>query len=51
LLERDGHAEVARHIRRFVAQMQPARTEREQIAKALSAGLLSGRKNHEPRSR
>jgi hypothetical protein len=51
LFERDGHAEVARDIRRFVAQMQPARTEREQIAKALSAGLLSGRKNHEPRSR
>jgi hypothetical protein len=51
LLERDGHAEVARDIRRFAAQMQPARTEREQIAEALSAGLSSGRKKHDPRTR
>jgi hypothetical protein len=51
LLERDGHAELARDIRRFVAQMPPARTEREQIAEALSAGLSSGRKNHDPRTR
>jgi hypothetical protein len=51
LLERDGHAEVARDIRRFVAQMQPARTECEQICEALSAGLSSERKNHEPRTR
>jgi hypothetical protein len=51
LLERDGYAEVARDIRRFVAKMQPARTDREQIAEALSAGLSSGRKNHEPRTR
>lgn len=51
LLERDGYAEVAREIRRFAAQMQPARTEREQIAEALSAGISSRRKNHEPRTR
>jgi hypothetical protein len=51
LFERHGHAEVARDIRRFVAQMQSARTERGQIAEAFSAGLSSGRKYHEPRSR
>jgi hypothetical protein len=51
LLERDGHTETARDVRRFVAQMRPARTEREQIVEALSAGLSSGRKNREPRTR
>jgi hypothetical protein len=32
MLERQGHPEVARDIRRFLAQMHPPRTEREQIA-------------------
>jgi hypothetical protein len=51
LLERDGHADVARDIRRFLAQMQPAQTEREQIAEALSERLSSVRKSREPRTR
>ena len=30
-LEREGHSDVARDVRRFLAQMHPPRTEREQI--------------------
>jgi hypothetical protein len=51
VLERDGHAEVARDIRRFLAQMPPLRTEREQITLDVLAKQEGKRKAHEPRTR
>jgi hypothetical protein len=51
VLEREGHSEVARDIRRFLAQMLPPRTEREQITlDALSRQEAKG-KTYEPRTR
>jgi hypothetical protein len=51
VLEREGHAEVARDIRRFLAQMFPPRTEREQITLDVLAKQEGKRKVHEPRTR
>ncbi len=50
-LEREGHSEVARDIRRFLAQMHPPRTEREQIALDVLAKHEGKRKDYEPRTR
>jgi hypothetical protein len=51
VLEREGHSDVARDIRRFLAQMLPPRTEREQITlDALSRQEAKG-KTYEPRTR
>ena len=51
VLEREGHSEVARDIRRFLAQMHPPRTEREQITLDVLAQHEAKRKVHEPRTR
>jgi hypothetical protein len=51
VLEREGHSEVARGIRRFLAQMHPPRTEREQITVDVLAKQEAKRKGHEPRTR
>jgi len=51
VLEREGHSEVARDIRRFLAQMHPPRTEREQITLDVLAKQEGKRKGHEPRTR
>jgi hypothetical protein len=51
VLEREGHSEVARDIRRFLAQMHPPRTEREQITLDVLAKQDAKRKVHEPRTR
>jgi hypothetical protein len=51
VLEREGHSEVARDIRRILAQMHPARTEREQITLDVLAEQEAKRKAHEPRTR
>ena len=49
VLEREGHSEVARDIRRFLAQMHPPRTEREQIT--LDGLAKQEAKRNEPRTR
>jgi len=51
VLEREGHSEVARDIRRFLAQMHPPLTEREQITLDVLAEQKAKRKAHEPRTR
>jgi hypothetical protein len=51
VLEREGHSEIARDIRRFLAQMPPPRTEREQITLDVLAKEEAKRKAHEPRTR
>ncbi len=51
VLEREGHSDVARDIRRFLAQMHPPRTEREQITLDVLAKQEAKRKAHEPRTR
>jgi hypothetical protein len=51
VLEREGHSGIARDIRRFLAQMHPARTEREQITLDVLAKQEAKRKAHEPRTR
>jgi hypothetical protein len=48
-LEEEGHPEVARDVRRFLAQMQPPLTEREQIT--LDAGGKQKDKTYAPRTR
>jgi len=50
-LEREGHSDVARDIRRFLAQMHSPRTEREQITLDVLAKQEAKRKAHEPRTR
>jgi hypothetical protein len=49
VLEREGHSEVTRDIRRFLAQMDPPRTEREQII--LDGMAQREGKHNEPRTR
>lgn len=51
VLEREGHSDVARHIRGFLAQMHPPRTEREQITLDVLAKREAKGKFHEPRTR
>jgi hypothetical protein len=51
VLDSEGHSEVARDIRRFLAQMHPPRTEREQITLDVLAKQAAKRKGHEPRTR
>jgi hypothetical protein len=51
VLEREGHSDVARDIRRFLAQMHPPRTEREQITLDVLAKQEAKRRAHEPRTR
>jgi hypothetical protein len=51
VLEREGHSEVARDIRLFLAQMHPPRTEHEQITLDVLAKQEAKRKAHEPRTR
>jgi hypothetical protein len=51
VLEREGHSDVARDIRRFLAQMPPPRTEREQVTLDVLAKQEAKRKGHEPRTR
>jgi hypothetical protein len=51
VLDSEGHSEVARDIRRFLAQMHPPRTEREQITLDVLAKQEAKRKGHEPRTR
>ena len=51
VLEREGHSEVARDIRRFLAQMHPPRTEREQITLDVLAKQEAKHKPYEPRTR
>jgi hypothetical protein len=51
VLEREGHFDVARDTRRFLAQMHPPRTEREQITLDVLAKQESKRKAREPRTR
>jgi hypothetical protein len=51
VLDSEGHSEVARDIRRFLAQMHPPRTEREQITLDVLAKQEPKRKGHEPRTR
>jgi hypothetical protein len=50
-LEREGHPEVARDIRRFLAQMHPPRTEREQVVLDVLAKQQVKHKAYEPRTR
>jgi hypothetical protein len=50
-LESEGHPEIARDIRRFLAQMHPPRTEREQITLDILAKQQPKHKTHEPRTR
>jgi hypothetical protein len=51
VLERDGHSEVARDIRRFLAQMPPPRTERQQITLDALAKQEAKHRVREPRTR
>lgn len=51
VLESEGHFEVAREIRRFLAQMRPPRTEREQITLDVLAKQEAKHKAYEPRTR
>jgi hypothetical protein len=51
VLERKGHSDVARDIRRFLAQMHPPRTEREQITLEALAKQEAKRGGYEPRTR
>jgi hypothetical protein len=51
VLEREGHTNVARDIRRFLAQMHPPLTERQQITLDVVAKKEAKRKAHEPRTR
>jgi hypothetical protein len=51
MLEREGRSEVARDIRRFLAQMHPPRTEREQITLDVWTQQEAKSKAHEPRTR
>ena len=50
-LERDGHSEVARDIRRFLAQMHPPRAEHEQITLDVLAKQGEKHKAYGPRTR
>ncbi len=51
VLDSEGHSDVARDIRRFLGQMLPPRTEREQITLDALAKQEGKRKGHEPRTR
>ena len=51
VLEREGHSEVARDIRRFLAQMLSPRTERQQITLDVLAKQEAKRKVYAPRTR
>jgi hypothetical protein len=51
VLERDGHSEVARDVRRFLAQMLSPRTERQQITLDVLAKQEAKRKVYPPRTR
>jgi hypothetical protein len=51
VLERDGHSEVARDIRRFLAQMHSPLTESEQIAVDADRKRKEKVRTHEPRTR
>jgi len=51
VLEREGHTDIARDIRRFLAQMHPPLTERQQITLDVLAKKEAKRKAHEPRTR
>ncbi len=51
VLEREGHSDAARDIRRFLAQMHPPQTEREQITLDVLAKQEAKRKAREPRPR
>src|SRR5271156_706956 len=50
-LERAGYAEVARDVRRFLAQMNPPLTERGQITVDAARKQKEKNKTHEPRTR
>ena len=51
VLERDGHSEVARDIRRFLAQMPSPRTERQQITLDVLGNQEAKHRIREPRTR
>ena len=51
VLEREGHLDVARDIRRFLAQMQPPLTERERITLDVITKQEAKSKAYEPRTR
>ena len=51
VLEREGHSEVARDIRRFLAQMHRPLTESEQIAVDADRKRREKVRTHEPRTR
>jgi hypothetical protein len=51
VLEREGHPDVARDIRRFLAQMHPPVTERQQITLDVLAKQEAKGKTYEPRTR
>jgi hypothetical protein len=51
VLEREGHSDVARDIRRFLAQMHPPRTECEQMAVDADRKRKERVRTHEPRTR
>jgi hypothetical protein len=51
VLEREGYLDVARDIRRFLAQMQPPLTERERITLDVITKQEAKRKAYEPRTR
>ncbi len=51
VLEREVHSEVARDIRRFLAQMHPPLTESEQIAVDADRKRNEKVRTHEPRTR
>ena len=51
VLERDGYSEVARDIRRLLAQMLSPRTERQQITLDVLAKQEAKRKVYPPRTR
>jgi hypothetical protein len=51
VLERDGHSEVARDVRRFLARMLSPRTERQQITLDVLAKQKAKRKVYSPRTR
>jgi type IV secretory pathway VirD2 relaxase len=51
VLERNGHSEVARDVRRFLAQMLSPRTERQQITLDVLAKHEAKRKVYPPRTR
>src|SRR5208337_4120541 len=50
-LESEGHPEIARDIRRFLAQMHPPLTESEQIAVDADRKRKEKVRTHEPRTR